>query len=176
VRDGQHIRPWWRMLLDAQRSAGFPDLAGSEGTLQLTLSDALLNAVIAARLPATWPVLELTLHALDRNEIAVRVRPRSAWLPPVQARVTIDDQPITPSTPLLHARLTSSVGRLAGLALGSARLPAWIRVSGDDVTVDLQALAAQQGVADLLALVQMLTINTTPGRVIVTTTLAVEHR
>jgi len=172
VRDGDHTRSWWRTLLDAQRRAGFPDLAGSEGTAQLALSDALLNQFIAARLPDAWPITELTVHALERNELAVRVRPRTAWLPPVRVRLTIDQEPATAANPQLRARFRSRLAGLAGSALGATSLPRWVRMSGDCLTVDLEALAAQHGVVDLLPAVRMLTVSTEPGRVILRTALA----
>ena len=160
-------------MLDAQRRAGFQDLAGSDGTLKLALSDALLNRVIAAQLPATWPIKELTLQALDGNEIAVRVRPRASWLPPVQVRLVIDQRPATRSEPFVRARFASSLGGLAGLALGSAPIPGWLRISGDDVTVDLGALARQHGAADMLEMLREFRVRTEPGRVIPTAALAV---
>jgi hypothetical protein len=117
VRDDGHTRSWWRTLLDAQRQAGFPILAGSEGTLQVTLSDALLNELIAARLPAAWPIKELTVNALEGNELTVRARPRTAWLPPLRVRLTIDQQPAMPAVPLLRARFMVT----AALALPPTR-------------------------------------------------------
>lgn len=167
---------WWRTWLDEQRQAGFPALTGSEGSLRLTPSDALLNALIAERLPARWPISELTLHALEGHEIAVRVRPRSVWLPPVTARVTIEQQPATPAEPRLRARFTSSLGGLAGVALGAATIPRWIQIAGDLVTVDLAALAADLDMADLLSLVRRVMLGTERGRVVLIAEMAVERQ
>ena len=167
-------QPWWRTLLEVQRTAGFPDLAGSEGTLQLALSDALLNELIATRLPGSWPVRELTVEALAGDELAVRVRPRSAWLPPVQLRVTLERQPVTAETPYLRARVTSSLGRLGAVALSSAPLPDWVRLDQEYVTMDIQALARRHGVDDLLSIVTMVTLRTEPGRVNATIVFAVQ--
>ena len=172
MRDDGHTRSWWRTLLDAQRQAGFPILAGSEGTLQVTLSDALLNELIAARLPAAWPIKELTVNALEGNELTVRARPRTAWLPPLRVRLTIDQQPAMPAVPLLRARFTSGLGGLVGGALGFASMPNWIQVSGDYVTIDVEALAAHFGMKDLLPALRMLTVKAEIGRVMVTAALA----
>ena len=159
-------RSWWRTLLDEERRAGFPHLAGSEGTLQFALSDALLNELIAARLPATWRISELTLHAFEHNQVSILVRPRTAWLPPIRVRVTIDEQPATLALPLLRARFTSSIGRFADVALEYVRMPDWLHVSGHDVTIDLAALAAHYDMADLLPLLRKLTIGSEPSRLI----------
>jgi hypothetical protein len=166
-------QPCWRTLLDVQRRGGFPDLAGSEGRMQVALSDVFLSDLVATRLPAAWPVRQLTLHALGGDEIAVRVRPRSAWLPPLQLRVTLEPQPVTAATPYLRARVGSSLGRAAAVALGSAPLPGWVRLDQDYVTVDVQALATQLGVADLLSAITTLTLRTEPGRVVTTIVFAV---
>jgi hypothetical protein len=160
------MRSWWRTLLDAQRRAGFQDLAGTEGILQLALSDALLNSLIAAQLPATWPVSEITIHADGAREVAVRIRPRTGWLPPVQVRLAIAEEAATAAEPRLRARFTSSIGGLAGMAFGAAPLPRWVEVSGDLVTIDLQALTQHYGVEDLWSVLTGVAVDTTPGRVI----------
>ena len=134
--------------------------------MQVALPDALLNELIAARLPATWGISELTLNALEHNHVSILVRPRTAWLPEVRVRVTIDDQPATPVLPLLRARFTSSIGMLADVALEYVRMPDWIHVSGNDVTIDLAALAAQYDMADLLPLLRRLTLGSERSRLI----------
>jgi hypothetical protein len=173
VRDGDRMASWWRTLLDAQRRAGFRDLAGSEGNLQLMLSDALLNDLIAAWLPPAWPITALTLHALGRNEVAVRVRPRTGWLPPIKVVMTIDQRPATAAAPLLCARFTSSIGGLVSFVLRHAEIPGWIRLSGNDVAIDLHALAASYGLDDMLPTLQRITLGTEVGRFVLTTALAV---
>jgi hypothetical protein len=115
----------------------------------------------------------VTVHALEDNELVVRVRPRTAWLPPLQIHLRIDPQPVTPIEPLLRARFTSGLGTMAGAAIGAVRLPGWLRVSGDDVVVDVAALAAHYDVADLLPLMRTLTVRTEPGHAIVTIALSV---
>jgi len=169
------MHPWWRARFDEQERSGFADLVGARARIRLPIADTLLNEAIAEWLPERWPVRELTVHALPNDELAVRVRPRTDWLPPVQVQFAIEEQPMLPHRPVLRLRLLSGgVSALAGFALGAlSKLPPGIEFADDRLSIDLAVLARRQGVERWLPLLTALEITTEPGRVIVAASLGV---
>jgi hypothetical protein len=163
-------------LLREQQAANFADVAGANGFVILPISDRLLSRLIAERLPPSAPVSDLELSADAGNELAVRVRlTRAAFLPPITVRFVIERQPRLPESPVIELRMMSEgLAALAGTALKFVDvLPPGVRLEGDKVSIDLAALAAQYGVAEVLPYLTDLEITTTVGRVVFTVRAAV---
>ena len=169
------MHPWWRARFEEQQRSGFADLAGARASLRLPIAETLLNQAIAEWLPERWPVRELMVHALANDELAVRVRPRSDWLPPVQVRFAIEGQPVLPENPVLRLRLLAGgVSAFAGFALAAlSRLPPGLQFADDRLTVDLAVLARSHGLEQWLPLLTALEITTEPGRLIVSASAGV---
>jgi len=158
-------------LLDEQRAAGFPDVAGMDVSAIVPVSDRLLNELIACRLPAGGTVSDVRVESRPANVLAVRARlTRAAFLPAVAVTLEIVRQPELPRDPVLVLRLASSIlAPLAGIVLRVLdALPTGIRLEGDLIYVDLRELLRQHGLADLLPLLKDLRVTTEAGRAILT--------
>jgi len=95
-------------LLQAQRAAGFPDLAGAETFLTLPVSDRLINRILADRLPRGGIVSAMDIEAMAENQFSVRVRlGQSALLPPIRVVLAIERQPDLPGFPVIGLRIVS---------------------------------------------------------------------
>ncbi len=161
---------WWAALLREQQGAGFPDLAGTEGWLRVPISDALINRLIAHRLPPSGPIGRVELLAEPGNHLKLRIRlARPSFLPAFSIRFRIDRQPQLPDSPVLGLRLVSEgLAVLAGPAMRFFEvLPRGVRLAGDQLTVDLAALLEQYGALEALRYITHLELLAEQGRVIV---------
>jgi hypothetical protein len=167
--------PWWLALLREQQATHFADLAGAHASFTIPVTDRLLSRVIANRLPPSSPISELQLHAGDGNQVTVSVKlARLAFLPAVRVRLTVEQQPALPASPILVLRMVfEGVAALAGPALRFLEgLPPGIRVDKDRLYVDLATLLAQYQAAEALSYLTSLELTTARGQVIVSGRLA----
>ena len=170
------IEPWWLTLLREQQAANFADLSGAHASFTIPVSDRLLSRIIADRLPKSSPVSELQLHAEDGNQMVVGVKlGRLAFLPPVRIRLTIEQQPDLPASPILVLRMVlEGVAALAGPGLRFLEgLPPGVRLEQDRLHVDLAALLRHHDAEAALSSITALELTTTAGRVIVSGRLAI---
>jgi hypothetical protein len=161
---------WWRTLLREQWSSGFPDIAGAEAAITVPISDGLLTAVVATGLPPSVPISSMSVRAEAGDRFAVRFKLKSpAFVPPLTIRFAIVGQPQLPASPVLTCvMLTQGIGPFMGpLVRLFATLPPWIRVEQDRVLVNLRLLAAERGLADLLAFATEIRLTTGPGTFVV---------
>ena len=159
----------WMTLLLEERAAKFADLGGAVASVTVPISDRLISAVAATRLPPS--VRELEIRAEAGNVLLVSVRLRSpAWLPRIKLKLGIERQPDLPRSPVLVVRLLSQ-GALAALAGPATRfldvLPPWIHMDGDLLSLDLARLLREYDAIDLLSYVQRLDITTRKGSLVV---------
>ena len=164
------MEPWWVALWRKQQSDGFPDLAGTEVSATIPISDQLISRVIAQRVPPTAPVRELLLVAHPGNEITLRVRLTGpAILPPVQVRLAIDQQPDLPASPVVALRIVSQ--GIASLAVNALKfidmLPPGVRFDGRRLVIDVRTLLESRGAAEALAYLTDLKFTTAEGRIVV---------
>ena len=167
---GTDAEPWWVALLREQASGGFPDMAGAEAAVTLPISDRLISRLIAQRLPPSAPIRELEVRAHQGDQISVRMRlSKSAFLPPVQIRLAIEQQPQLPAAPTLVIGIVSQ--GLASLALNALKfvdvLPPGISFDGQRFVVDLRTLLDRYGTGWVLAYLTDLKITTADGRIVV---------
>ena len=165
-------------ILAEQLGTGLSGLAGSEATVTLRLSDALVNQTIAALLPPGGRVRSATIASRAGNAFDVAVTlARPAFLPPLHARLEVERQPTLPDDPVLALRISGGGGsllKLAGSFLGgSLPLPPGIRLEQDRVLVDLRALAAEHGQSSHLRYARTLQVTTTEQVIVVTIVAAV---
>jgi hypothetical protein len=163
------LEPWWVTLLRQQQRDGFPDLAGSEVSATIPITDRLVGWLIAQRLPATAPIRELSIVAHRGNELTVRVRlAKPAILPPIQIRLAIEQQPELPASPFLVLGVVSQ--GVAILALNTLRftdlLPPGVRFDGRRFIIDVRTLLERHA-ADLWSYLLDLAITIEDGRVVV---------
>ena len=156
-------------ILQSLRSTGFRDLSDARLSATVPVSERLIDQVVAATLPTSLPVREVHVHPENGNAFAVRLTPRSAFLPSLTLRLTIHRQPSLPESPVLVLRL-ATMGGLLGLAAAALpiaqMLPPGVRLDGEYVHVDLQAIAAQHGFDDVLRFVRAIRVTTDHGRAV----------
>jgi hypothetical protein len=168
---------WMEQLIDGLRAGRAADVAGSRGAVDVALSETLLNAAIADRLPPGGAVRNVRMRvAAGEAFVTVRLeRPR--FLPPVTATVTIAQQPDLPASPSLVLRLglPAGLGMLAGFGASLfATLPPGLRLDGDRLTVDLAHLLGAQDLGWVLRYARSLLVTFEPGRVRIQGSAAVE--
>jgi hypothetical protein len=168
---------WMDDLIGGLREGRAADVAGSRAALDVSLSEALLNRIIAERLPPGGPVRDLRLRLVaDEALITLRLeRPR--FLPPMTVKVTIERQPDLPGAPdlVLRLGLPAGLGMLAGIGANLfATLPPGVRLDGDRLTLDLARLLAEQDLGWTLRYARALVVTFEPGRVRVQGSAAVE--
>lgn len=156
-------------ILQSLRSTGFHDLSDARLSATVPVSERLINQIVAATLPTSLPVREVHVHPENGNAFSVRLTPRSGLLPSLTVRLEIERQPDLPGSPVLVLRM-ATMGRLFGLATAAfpldQLLPPGVRADGNLFHVDLRALAAQRGAADMLDYVKQLSVTTNEGRVV----------
>lgn len=156
-------------LLLQQQAAGFADIAGARAEATIPVSDRLLNLLIAETLPPGGAVREVQVQTHAGNRLTARVRVgRSPLLPALTLRLSIEQQPELPASPVLVLRMASGgLMSFAGSALGFLdKVPRGIRLEGDRILVDIRELMAQRGLSDLLQFGEALQVTTGDGALI----------
>lgn len=155
------------------------EVAGATMSADVPVSDSLANRLLAERLSAgNLPFSDIRLHALDDDALEVQLTIAGATLlPVVKMAVRIERQP-QPHDPVLLLRWSipgaGPLTLLAGPLLSRLRkLPPGIRVEGEQIAVDIRALAAQQGMMELLDYVTDLQLHTRLGAFVLTLALRV---
>ena len=154
----------FQQLLDG----GLSNVSGADASITLPLSEQLLNDLIAAALPSSFPVRELHVTPLDGDRFLVRGRPgSSSFVPSLKLHVAIDRQPDFPATPLLGLRLEGTgVMAIAGMVLRMMTLPPWIRTEQDCVHVDLRALLDRYPLGRYADHIDRVRLNTVAGALV----------
>jgi len=170
------MHPAILQLLEAQQRDGFPDIRGSDAALTIPVSDRLVNAVIAAFLPAQGRVREVVIQSHDGNQLTARIRTGSALLPPISVGLEIDKQPALPDDAILSVKLShaSKFVTLAASALSTmVTLPPGLIIAGDQIRIDIRRLLAERRLESWLAYVSHLRISTREGAVVVNVRAAI---
>ena len=162
-------KPDFPALLRSLQATEFRDLAETRISATVPVSERLINELVAGTMPPTVPLREVHVHPEAGDAFAVRLSPRAAFLPSLTVRLTIDRQPSLPGSPVLVLRM-ATMGGLFGLAAGALpiaqMLPPGVRLEGDLIHVDLQAIAAQRGFSEMLRYVRELRVTTEERRAV----------
>ena len=144
---------WWVTLLRQQQSDGFPDLAGTEVSVTVPLSDRLMSRLVAERLTADVPIRDFDLSAHDGDLMRIRIRlAKPAFLPPIQIRLAIERQLELPTNPTLVLKVASQgVASLAAIALPFVDvLPAGVQYTEGRFIINVRTILERQNAADVL--------------------------
>ena len=154
-------------ILRSLQSSGFRDVAGARVSADIPVSERLINELVAASMPAHVPVREAHVRPEPGDRFSVRLIPKSGFLPALTIKLLIERQPEFPGSPELVLRM-ASLGGLLGIASAAfpiaQMLPPGVRLDGEHIHVDLRAMAAQRGAADLVQYIRLLRITTDDGR------------
>ena len=157
-------------LLRRQLQDGLPDLAGSEASLTIPISDRLLTQIVGASLPAGAPVREVQVRAEDGDRITLKVSlARPSFLPAIPIALVVHEQPALPEHAILTLRISQSAAlvAMAERALKHAPLPAGVSVVGDLIHIDVQTLLAARNLEGVLSYVTHLNVHSRAGAVVV---------
>ena len=156
-------------VIDRLRGSGFAEVKGARASLSIPVSEAILNELITAALPAGGPLRDLHVRPQAGNRLAVRARAsRLDFLPPMTISLQIEGQPQLPDTPLV-VRILSMPGLLsvAGSMLSPGSLPPGIRLERDRVLVDVRQLLEGKGFAEIVPLIERLQVSSEEGRLLI---------
>ncbi len=118
-------------------------------------------------MPPNLPVRDVSVTPEDGNRLSVRVVPKAMFMPALTLKLDIEKQPEIPTAPVLVLRLATMPGLLglAGAALPQV-LPPGIRMQGEIILVDLQAMARHHGFEEAFAHLREVRVTTTAGRLL----------
>jgi hypothetical protein len=163
------LDPSLQRALEQLRATRFAEIRGARLSLSIPVAERLLNELVAAALPPSLPVRDVTVRPRASNTLQVRARvAKLDFLPPVTLTLDIDQQPRLPDTPLgLRLRTVPGLAALAGPLLSQKALPPGIRLEGDRLFVDVAQLLERAGFGDLVPLIERLHLATDEGRLLV---------
>ena len=164
-------------ILRHLQTTGFRDLGGTRISGTVPVSERLINEIVASAVRTDGPVREVRIHPTPGNALSVRVVPRASLLPAITVRLEIERQPELPASPVLILRMATMGGLLglAGAALPIAgMLPPGVGLEGDRIVVDVRAIAADRGAADVLKYVTGLQLHTEEGRAVLHVDLSIQ--
>ena len=154
------------------------DIAGTSLSGEIPLSESLINRQIAQQLDRHAHIASVVVTLQGGDEALVRVEPRMRFIPTVPVVVRIERQPDLPHDPTLRLRWTmpsaGPLGLIAGAIAGYLKkLPEWVQIDRDLITIDLRAFLRDRGLEEALGLVRRAAVHTRPGTLIVTFDAAV---
>ena len=155
----------------------FEGLEGSTAGLLLVVDQTLINEVIAEQLTPRYPSLnDVQLAIAANNQIAVRVRTKTALAPDITVHLEIDRvanlDPLAVRFRIRKQGLSQVVAWV--LPAIAHTLPPYVKVSGEIVLVELAPLVEQW--RSMLALLEKLEIESSPQRLHVAVDLRVPSR
>lgn len=156
-------------VLEQLRASRFADVKGARLSLSIPIGERLLNEIVAASLPPSLPVRDVSVRPRPANTIQLKVPvPKLDFLPPVTVTLEIDQQPRLPDTPLgLRVRSFPGLTSIASSFLAPDKLPPGVRLQGDRLFVDLRELLDRAGYGDVVPLIERLQIASEDGRLLV---------
>jgi hypothetical protein len=162
-------------------SSGFRDLAGSQASARIPISQSLLNGMVADALRGVTTTrirrVDVRPRAGDRFDVTVE----TSWplFPRVSAVVVVERQPRFPEDPILVLRwsLPGALGGVVSRAIrASSQLAPGVRIDGDRLVIDLEAAGRRFELAiAMLPFVRALEVHTVEGAVVIDGELAVPN-
>ena len=157
-------------ILERLRSSRMADLAGARASATIPVPERVLNEIVAASLPPSAPVQDVSVQVRAGNRLRVSARlTRAAFLPPISLTLEIERQPELPDGPLV-LRVGSMPGlvALAGAAFSvTSMLPPGLRLEDHRLFVDVRTVLERNGLGEALVYLERMAITTEEGRLIV---------
>ena len=166
---GANMDKWLQQLLDDAKAGRARDLSGTRVALDLSISDRLINDVLAQTLPRDGTVKEIQVQCRAGDaRVGVKLA-RPAFLPTINITAAVERQPEWPASPILVLRL-SIPPAIAGLLGAGASflnvLPPGHRLEGDRLHVDLAAVLQHRGFGWVVPYARAVTVRFEPGRLV----------
>ena len=155
----------------------FEGLQGSTAGLRLVVDESLINGFIAENLTPRYPSLnDVQLAIAANNQIAVRVRSKAVLVPDLTLHLEIDRVATLDPLAVRFRMRKQGLSQVVAWALPAiARtLPAYVKLSGENVVVELATLVEQW--RSMLPLLEKLEIQTSPQKLHVAVDLRASSR
>ncbi len=152
----------------------FSDVAGLTAEASIPVSQSLINEFIETALPGDKTITDCRLSIHEQNQVSVRLK--TSLLPwPLNLKLKLDRSVdfTSFSTPKLRAWLENN-RLLASLGSLLRALPAWTRLYGNQVVVDLGAFLHTSEQKRLFGLIRSIEIGTAEGKAIFDIKIEVE--
>jgi hypothetical protein len=160
---------WIEQLLRDVRAGQPADLTGSRVVGDVSISDRLVNEVIAEKIGRDGAVREVTVRPEPgRARVTVKIA-RPSFLPPLSFVLTVESQPQLPASPVLVLRvgMMPGVAALLGTGLNFMNvLPPGLRLEGERLFVDIAAVIKDRGYAWVLPYLRSLSVAFEAGRIV----------
>ncbi|HVH27878.1 MAG TPA: hypothetical protein VM818_14010 [Vicinamibacterales bacterium] len=157
-------------ILRYLESSAFRDLAGTHLSARIPVSRLLLNKLAADALRRTSaPVRNVDVQPHDGDRFDLVVTVTWPFVPPLRIAFVVEVQPRFPESPVLVLRwsLMGGVGTIASRFVSSLdRLPHGVRLDGDRLMLDVEALAASRQLDHLLPFLSGLEVHTAEGQIV----------
>src|SRR5688572_27466149 len=143
----------------------FEGLEGSTAGLRLVVDQSLINAFIAEKLTPRYPSLnDVQVAIAANNEIAVRVRSKALLVPEVTLHLEVERVAILDPLAVRFRMRKQGVSQVVswGLPAIAHKLPDYVKLSGENVVVELAPLLEQW--RSMLPLLEKLEIHTSPRK------------
>jgi hypothetical protein len=143
----------------------FEGLQGSTAGLRLVVDQSLINEFIAENLVPRYPALNDVQVAIGaNNQIAVRVRSKAALVPDLTLHLEVERVATLDPLAVRFRIRKQGLSQVVAWALPAIAhtLPAYVKLSGDNVAVELAPLLAQW--RSMLPLLEKLEIQTSPRK------------
>jgi hypothetical protein len=155
----------------------FEGLQGSTAALRLVIDQSLINELIAEKLTPRYPSLnDVQLAIAANNQIALRVRSKAVLFPDLTVHLEIERvatlDPLAVRFRLRKQGLSQVVAW--GLPAIAHTLPAFVKLSGEHVVVELAPLLEQW--RSMLPLLEKLEMQTSPRKLHVAVDLRAPSR
>ena len=142
-------------------------LQGSTAALRLVVDQSLINQQIAANLTPRYPALrDLRVAIGPDNQLEVRVRSTMLLASDVTLHLEIDRLAILDPALALRLRIRKQgVSQIVAWVLPTIahKLPPFVKLSGENVVVELATLVPERW-RPMLVLLEKLAIETSPGK------------
>jgi len=155
----------------------FEGLQGSTAGLRLVVDESLINEFIAENLTPRYPSLnDVQLAIAANNQIAVRVRSKAVLVPDLTLHLEIDRVATLDPLAVRFRIRKQGLSQVVAWVLPAIAntLPAYVRLSGENVVVELATLLEQW--RSMLPALETLEIETSPRKLHVAVDLRASSR
>jgi len=143
----------------------FEGLQGSTAGLRLVVDQSLINEFIGENLIARYPALnDVRVAIAPDNQIVVRVRSKAILVPDITLHLEIDREATVNPLAIRFRIRKQGVSQLIawGLPTIAHALPPYVKLSGENVVVELAPLLNQW--RSMLPLLEKLEIQSSPRK------------